>query len=96
MKGQMKKASDVIEIPSINNMALERTGYPTQKPLALLELLIQACCPPGGVVLDPFCGSGTSLLAAKRNGRYYLGIDSNSHAVRIAAQRCEEQTAPVA
>src|SRR5688572_11608391 len=62
MKGMTKKASDVIDIPSINNMALERAGYPTQKPLALLELLIGACCPPDGSVLDPFCGSGTTIL----------------------------------
>jgi len=47
MKGQLKKASDVIRIPAINNMALERTGYPTQKPLALLSMLVKACCPPG-------------------------------------------------
>src|SRR5215510_10804534 len=83
MKGQHKKASDVIAIPSINNMADERIGYPTQKPLKLLELLMNATCPPNGVVLDPFCGSGTTLVAAMRSGRGYIGIDSNPHAVRI-------------
>ena len=90
MRGQYKKASDVIAIPSINNMADERVGYPTQKPLALLELLIGACCPADGVVLDPFCGSGTALAAAAGSGRSYFGIDINPEAVRIAQERCAQ------
>ena len=89
MRGQTKKASDVIDIPSINNMALERCGYPTQKPMALLKLLIRACCPASGVVLDPFCGSGTTLLAAKELQRNFIGIDANSHAVCLAESRLQ-------
>lgn len=87
MQGRLKKATDVIEIPSINNMARERTGYPTQKPLALLEMLIGACTPAGGVVADFCCGSGTTLVAAARLGRRYIGCDSNADAVRIAEGR---------
>jgi DNA modification methylase len=87
MKGQMKKATDVLDIPSINNMATERVGYPTQKPLALLELLVGACCPPGGVVLDPCCGSGTTLVAAKGLGREWVGCDLRPEAVELARQR---------
>ncbi|UCD75864.1 MAG: site-specific DNA-methyltransferase [Phycisphaerales bacterium] len=87
MKGQLKKATDVIDIPSINNMASERVGWPTQKPLALLELLIGACCPEGGLVLDPFCGSGTTLKAAANLGRHYIGIDISSDAIEIARRR---------
>lgn len=87
MSGQLKKATDVLDIPSINNMAAERTGYPTQKPLALLELLIGACCPPGGTVLDPCCGSGTTLVAAAGLGRVPLGCDANPQAVSIARSR---------
>jgi site-specific DNA-methyltransferase (adenine-specific) len=90
MKGMTKKASDVIDIPSINNMALERAGYPTQKPAALLELLVGACCPPGGSVLDAFCGSGTTLVAAQRLGRNGVGIDVSPDALRIARDRCSE------
>ena len=89
MKGRLKKATDVIDIPAINNMAAERVGYPTQKPLALLELLVESCCAPGGVVLDAFCGSGTALVAARRRGRRYVGIDVNPDAVRISQDRLE-------
>jgi DNA modification methylase len=91
MRGQMKKATDVLCIPSINNMADERVGYPTQKPLALLAVLVNACCPSGGLVLDPFCGSGTSLVAAQRCSRRFLGIDSNPAAVAIARDRCRDR-----
>ncbi|MBX3357884.1 MAG: site-specific DNA-methyltransferase [Phycisphaeraceae bacterium] len=87
MRGMMKKATDVLDIPSINNMAKERTGYPTQKPLALLEMLVGACCPPGGVVWDPCCGSGTTLVAAARTGRVGIGSDASEAAVRLARRR---------
>ena len=87
MRGEMKKATDVLQVPAINNMARERTGYPTQKPLALMELLIGACCPEGGQVVDPFCGSGTTLVAARGMGRRAAGIDRNPEAVRIARAR---------
>lgn len=89
MKGMMKKATDVLDVPALNNMAEERVGYPTQKPLALLRLLINACCPPGGYVMDPFCGSGTTLVAAAQTRRRYLGIDRNSDAVVIARMRLD-------
>lgn len=87
MAGQMKKATDVLGIPAINNMAAERTGYPTQKPLALLDLLIRACSPPSGVVLDPCCGSGSSLVAAVGAGRRALGSDVNMEAIEISRER---------
>ncbi len=87
MAGQTKKATDVLDIPSINNMAKERVGWPTQKPLALLETLIGACCPPGGVVLDPVCGSGTTLVAAAVLGRRAIGIDINPDALRLTRER---------
>jgi DNA modification methylase len=93
MRGQMKKATDVLDIPSINNMAAERCGYPTQKPLALLDLLVRACCPPGGVVLDPCCGSGTTLVAAAGAGRRAVGCDISEDAVRIARSRLQAHQA---
>ncbi len=87
MKGMLKKATDVLDIPSINNMSKERLGWPTQKPMALLEVLVGACCPPGGVVLDPCCGSGTTLAAAVKLGRRAIGGDTSEKAVRIARRR---------
>ncbi|TVQ30265.1 MAG: site-specific DNA-methyltransferase [Phycisphaeraceae bacterium] len=87
MAGEMKKATDVLDIPSINNMATERVGWPTQKPLALLELLVGACCPPGGVVFDPCCGSGTTLVAAAKLGRGAIGADVSREAVEITRGR---------
>jgi DNA modification methylase len=87
MRGKLKKATDVLDIPSINNMAAERTGYPTQKPLALLDVLVLACCPPGGLVLDPCCGSGTTLVAAVRGGRRAMGCDTSPRAVAITRRR---------
>ncbi len=89
MRGRLKKATDVLDIPAINNMAAERTGYPTQKPLALLRLLVGACCPPGGLVLDPCCGSGTTLHAAVASGRRAAGCDVNPDAIEIARRRLE-------
>ncbi len=94
MKGQVKKATDVLDIPTLNNMASERVGYPTQKPLALLQLLIGACCPPGGTVLDPCCGSGTTLVAAKNLNRHAIGFDQNPDACEITMDRLKKTPAP--
>jgi site-specific DNA-methyltransferase (adenine-specific) len=97
MQGKPKKATDVLAIPTINNQARERVGYPTQKPLALLQLLVQACAPADAIVLDPFCGSGTTLVAARNLGRRYIGIDISADAVRIAQQRLNAiQRSPIA
>ncbi len=89
MKGMLKKATDVLDVPAINNMAGERTGYPTQKPLALLEILVGAFCPPGGTVLDPCCGSGTTLLAAALLDRRSIGFDTSARATAIARDRVQ-------
>jgi site-specific DNA-methyltransferase (adenine-specific) len=80
---------DVWEIPAVINVSSERTGYPTQKPLALLERIVAASSNAGDVVLDPFCGSGTTLLAAQTLGRRYIGIDVNDEAVRMSKERLE-------
>ncbi len=90
MKGQLKKETDVLSIPSINNMASERVGWPTQKPLALLDLLVRACCPEGGTVLDPTCGSGTTVLASVRARRMGIGFDRNEDAIALTRTRLEE------
>lgn len=65
----------------------EALGYPTQKPLALLERIIAASSNPGDVILDPFCGCGTAVAAAEKLGRRWIGIDVGYEAVRLARQR---------
>ncbi len=91
MRGMTKKATDVLDIPSLNNLAHERVGYPTQKPLALLSMLVQACSPEGGTVLDPFCGSGTTLVAAVESGRGAIGFDVSPRAVAVTRRRLERR-----
>jgi DNA modification methylase len=82
-----KGVNDVIRIPLLSATSKERMGYPTQKPEKLLELLVGASTNPGDVVLDPFCGSGTTLIAAKRLKRKWIGIDISQAACRISRQR---------
>lgn len=82
--------SDVWEIPFLNPKAKERTGYPTQKPIELLEKIIQISTDEGDSVLDPFCGSGTTLVAAKMLNRSYIGIDKNQKAIDLCNRRLEE------
>ncbi len=82
--------TDVWDIPFLSTVSLERMGWPTQKPLALLERIIQASSKPGDLVADFFCGSGTTLVAAKRLGRRWLGCDISKKAIAIAGQRLAE------
>jgi site-specific DNA-methyltransferase (adenine-specific) len=86
MKGG-KPLDDVWEIPSIAATSGERAGYPTQKPLTLLERIVTLASNPGDLVLDPFCGSGTTLVAAQKLGRAYVGIDASAEAVQVAQTR---------
>lgn len=79
--------SDVWEIPYLNPKAKERTGYPTQKPILLLEQMIKLTTRPEEVILDPFCGSGTALVAAELLGRQYLGMDTLPEAVELTKSR---------
>ena len=79
--------SDVWDIPFLNPKAKERTGYPTQKPMLLLERIIDISTDEGDTVLDPFCGSGTTLAAAKLKGRKFIGIDVNPEAVALTERR---------
>lgn len=78
---------DVWEIGIIAPVAKERTGYPTQKPEALLERLITSCTHPGDLVLDPYAGSATTLAVAARLGRRAVGIDQSPVAMQVAEGR---------
>lgn len=79
--------SDVWEIPYLNPKANERVGYPTQKPVILLERIIELVTDEGDIVLDPFCGSGTTLVAAKLLRRKYIGIDKSEDAIQLTKKR---------
>lgn len=78
------------DIAPLNARAAERLGYPTQKPEALLERLIRLTTEPGDVVLDPFCGCGTTVAAAQRLERAWLGIDITHLAVNLIRHRMME------
>ncbi|MBL8066156.1 MAG: hypothetical protein JNM34_09895 [Chthonomonadaceae bacterium] len=81
-------ADDVwVDIPPLNSQAAERLGYPTQKPVALLKRILEASSNPGDVVLDPFCGCGTTVMAAQELGRKWIGIDITATATSLIEAR---------
>lgn len=88
---QGKLPTDVWWMTIVPTNSRERTGYPTQKPLRLLERIIRASSNPGDLVADFFCGSGTTGVAAAKLGRRYLLVDVNPVAVEIARERLRQQ-----
>ena len=86
------KLNDVWLIPYLGSTAKERTGYPTQKPLALYERIIIASSNEGDIVLDPFCGCATTPIAAERLKRQWIGMDIWDGAQGIVLQRLENDT----
>jgi adenine specific DNA methylase Mod len=79
-----------VDIPPMHNLADERLGYPTQKPLALLERIIKASSNEGDVVLDPFCGCGTAVHAAEKLKRHWIGIDVTHLAISLIEKRLND------
>ncbi len=77
------------DIQPIGAQATERLHYPTQKPLALLDRIIQASSNPGDVVLDPFCGCGTAIASAQKLGRKWIGIDITHLSIALQKYRME-------
>lgn len=91
--GKEKKGvplSDTWEIPYLNPKAKERVGYPTQKPVLLLKEIIKIVTEKNDLVVDPFCGSGTTCVAAKSMERNFIGIDASKDAVELAIKRLDE------
>jgi len=86
---------DVWEIGVIAPVAKERTGYPSQKPEALLTRLVAALSNSGDAVLDPYAGSGTTLAAAHAAGRGFVGIDESRVAIETTRARFEALGAPL-
>ena len=79
------------QIPILTNSDKQRTGYPTQKPQALYERMIKASSNPGNIVCDPFAGCATTLVAAERLGRQWVGIDIWDNAYDVVQKRLQEQ-----
>src|SRR6266852_219426 len=78
------------DISPINSQAQERLGYPTQKPLALLERILEASSSEGDVVLDPFCGCGTAVHAAQKLNRRWIGVDVTHLAIGLIRRRMQD------
>jgi len=78
------------DIRPMHNLSSERLGYETQKPLALLERIISASSNKGDVVLDPFCGCGTAVVAAQKLGRKWIGIDITHLAINLMRNRLKD------
>jgi DNA modification methylase len=78
------------DIRPLHNLAAERLGYPTQKPLGLLERIVKSSSNPNDIVLDAFCGCGTALVAAQNLGRQWIGIDISPTACRVMAKRLHD------
>ena len=78
------------DVPPVAASAAERLGYPTQKPLALLERIIQASSNPGDIVLDPFCGCGTTVATAQKLGRRWVGIDITHLSIALQKYRLKQ------
>jgi len=79
-----------VDIPNLTARNKERIGYPTQKPIALLERIIRASSNPSDIVLDPFCGCATTCIAAERLQRHWIGIDLSPKSFKLAKLRLEQ------
>jgi DNA modification methylase len=91
-KQQGRPLDDVwTDIAPLNSQAMERTGYPTQKPLELLKRIIRASTNEGDIILDAFCGCGTALHAAETLGRQWIGVDISPTACRVVGKRLRDE-----
>ena len=78
---------DVWSVSRLHKEDPERADHPTQKPLEIIERMVRASCPPGGLILDPFMGSGTTAIAARRCGRHFVGFELNQDYCKIIQSR---------
>jgi site-specific DNA-methyltransferase (adenine-specific) len=86
---------DLWSVSRLHREHPERADHPTQKPLEIIERMVKASCPPGGVVLDLFMGSGTTAVAARRHGRHFVGFELNPDYCEIIQQRLASDSKPV-
>jgi len=87
---------DLWSVSRLHREHAERVDHPTQKPLEIIERMVKASCPPDGVVLDPFMGSGTTAVAARRTGRHFAGFELNPAYCEIARARLAAPVQPPA
>ena len=85
-----KNPGDVWEIPNVKANHVEKTGHPCQFPVALAQRLVKALCPPHGLVVDPFLGSGSTAIAALLEGRRFIGCDIEPRYIKIALTRVKK------
>ena len=82
-----KFATNLWRVPSLKGSSREKVGHPTQKPLALLERIVASSSREGDMILDPFCGSGSTLVAAHKLKRRYIGIEADEKWAILARER---------
>ncbi len=82
------------DIETLNRKDKQRQGYPTQKPQALLERIIKVSSNPGDIILDAYCGAGTTLVAAQKLNRHWIGIDNTPQSLTLTLQRLTETFGP--
>ena len=92
--GEPRFPVDSIKLHAIQHAYPKGFGHPCPKPVALMEWLLRNCCPPGGTVLDPFLGSGTTLVAAKKLGMNGIGIEREEAYCRMAEERLAKTPEP--
>lgn len=85
-----KYATNILRVPSLKGTTKEKVGHPSQKPIELISMLIRSSSPEGGLVLDPFLGSGTTAIAAALHGRKWLGIEKSSEYFKMIKKRVED------
>jgi len=85
-----KYATNILRIPSLKGSSREKVGHPSQKPVALIEMLVNSSSQRGQMVLDPFLGSGTTAMACENLGRKWVGIERNAEYVVIAGKRIKQ------
>ncbi|MFM6338231.1 MAG: DNA methyltransferase, partial [Dolichospermum sp.] len=81
---------DVFDIPSIGSESAERLGYPTQKPESLLERIIKASSNENDIILDAYCGCGTTVAVAQKLNRQWIGIDITYQSISLILKRLED------
>ena len=89
-----KKVDAVWRLPTLVPASRERIGYATQKPVAILKRIVEASSPADGIVLDPFCGCGTTIAAARELDRAWIGIDVSAFAIDVMRQRLQDPNIP--